>query len=618
MCLAFFAQFRLRAGPKGRLLLLLALCVLGSWPGRAQTAREKVDALLGAWREQSVIRSAVGITRAETPIVSLVTSEALDYRTPKTRILLVGGLDGSPVSVEATMEAMRWFLATNDAAAYREHFSISAVPVANPDGWASGTGPANGAGGDPTRGYPPAGDAYSSATDPEAAYLWRWIGMYAPDLVVEVRASRQSAWLLPTNGGFSLSSLGGRLEPSQPLPESNQLAPQLARNSPSGVGSVPALRRNVVSKGEAFLEPLLRALEQAPLDGPSPARQEMQRRLNRTPLQVAVELANYYGHKLDQPVYTLAVAVIGRLRLGEITGDPSHLAAAEALAQPFVTGDKIALPQQPSGSVIAGHPLFGELAKATGNARYLELARHAADVAFDEQGRPREAMPGHNEMSDAVFMSCPILAQVGSLTGDAKYYQMALRHMQFMLRLNLRADGLHRHSPLNETAWGRGNGFPALGLALSLSEMPGEAPGRAEMLDALRAHLEALLRHQDETGMWHQVIDVPGSYRELTSTAMITFAMARGVRLGWLEEARFRPAIVRAWYALRTRVAGNGNLVDVCTGTGKQRSLRDYLDRTAILGRDDRGGAMALLLATELARWERERGPLDGDLRTPR
>jgi len=188
--------------------------------------------------------------------------------------------------------------------------------------------------------------------------------------------------------------------------------------------------------------------------------------------------------------------------------------------------------------------------------------------------------------------------------------------MRFMLGLNLRADGLHRHSPLDEAAWGRGNGFPALGLALSLSEMPGDIPGRAEMLAALRAHLEALLRHQDETGMWRQVIDLPGSYRELTSTAMITIAMARGVRLGWLEEARFRPAIVRAWYALRTRVAANGELVDVCTGTGKQRSLRDYLDRTAILGRDDRGGAMALLVATELARWERERGPLDDAVRT--
>ena len=42
-------------------------------------------------------------------------------------------------------------------------------------------------------------------------------------------------------------------------------------------------------------------------------------------------------------------------------------------------------------------------------------------------------------------------------------------------------------------------------------------------------------------------------------------------------------------------------LVDVRTGTGKFPTLEDYLLRPAILGRDDRGGAMTLLLAAELA-----------------
>ena len=51
--------------------------------------------------------------------------------------------------------------------------------------------------------------------------------------------------------------------------------------------------------------------------------------------------------------------------------------------------------------------------------------------------------------------------------------------------------------------------------------------------------------------------------------------------------------------AVRARIAPSGRLVDVCTGTGKQTSLEAYLDRPAILGMDDRGGAMALLIATE-------------------
>jgi rhamnogalacturonyl hydrolase YesR len=159
---------------------------------------------------------------------------------------------------------------------------------------------------------------------------------------------------------------------------------------------------------------------------------------------------------------------------------------------------------------------------------------------------------------------------------------------------------LHRHSPLNQAAWGRGNGFPALGLALSLSDLPADHPGFAELLAAFRAHMEVLEKYQDPSGAWHEVIDVRGSYRELTATCMIAFAMARGVRLGWLDRAKYDPIIRRAWEAAKSRIAADGTLVDVCTSTGKQKSLQDYLDRTAILGTDPRGGGMGLLLSTEM------------------
>ncbi len=210
-------------------------------------------------------------------------------------------------------------------------------------------------------------------------------------------------------------------------------------------------------------------------------------------------------------------------------------------------------------------------------------------------------------MSDAVFMGTPILVQTGKLTGDTKYYDMAMRHLRFMLKLNLRGDGLHQHSPLDPggTAWGRGNGFPALGLALCLTDLPPDSPHRNEMLKAYRSHIASMLRHQDEMGMWHQVVDRKQSYRELTVTCMTTFAMTRGLRNGWIHPGH-DVFVKKAWESIKTRIGSDGELVDVCTGTGKQKSYRDYLDRKAILGRDDRGGAMALMVATEIAFAERE------------
>ena len=127
------------------------------------------------------------------------------------------------------------------------------------------------------------------------------------------------------------------------------------------------------------------------------------------------------------------------------------------------------------------------------------------------------------------------------------------------------------------------------------------------MLASYRAHLEALRNHQDPTGAWHQVIDHEESYREFTCTCMITFAIVRGMRRGWLDPEEWQPVVDQAWIAIKSRIGPEGRLVDVCTGTGKQKNLRAYFDRTAILGKDDRGGAMALMVATEIAYWDRER-----------
>ena len=43
-----------------------------------------------------------------------------------------------------------------------------------------------------------------------------------------------------------------------------------------------------------------------------------------------------------------------------------------------------------------------------------------------------------------------------------------------------------------------------------------------------------------------------------------------------------------------------GIYYDVCTGTGVQQIRRDYLDRPAIFGPDERGGALSIWLVTEM------------------
>lgn len=422
--------------------------------------------------------------------------------------------------------------------AARRPFRLVAIALANPDGAALQ--------------FPPSGVAYRD--NPESNALWRWLGIHGPDQVIVVG------------------------------PDSAGLATALSEHSVAEVGRIPA-------SDESPRPGLLGHVPTPP--APSEAHRELDRRRARTPRQLAEELARYYGHDFDQPWYISAIALIGQLRLG-------HLEEVERLAEPYVDGTRDSL-ARPNSLVLAGHIVFTELARRTGDPRYVKLVQRVADLGFDADGRMKESMPYHDQYSDSIFMGTAIVAQAGALTGERRYFDMAARHVAFMQRLVLRPDGLYRHQPLTDAAWGRGNAFPAIGLALTLSEFPKDHPAYRELLRSYRQLMQVLARYQDPDGLWRNVIDYPGAYPEYTATAMIGFSMLRGVRAGWLPKRRFQPLIDEAWQAILSRTGADGRLLDVCESTTRLKSVEEYLHRAATLGPDARGGAMALLFATEMA-----------------
>lgn len=450
-------------------------------------------------------------------------------------VLLLGGLQGKDASSDAvSREAAR----VDALPQNRRAFRLLAVPVANPEAR-------------PLQ-FPPAGVAYRENI--ESHVLWRWIGTHAPDLVLIAGASDAG------------------------------LAEQLSQSVVADVGRVPA--RLVDPSG-----PLLRSVPAAV--PPSDARLELTRRAARSPRAFAEELARVYGRNFDQPNYIAAMAIIGRLRLGE-TADVAQL------LEPYLDGTRDSL-AKPSQSSLASHMLFFEFAARTRDERAARLVRRAGDTGFTATGELREFMPTHGGWSDSLFMDIPILAKAGALSGERRYVDMAARHFEFMQAIVRRPDGLYRHQASSDAAWGRGNAFAALGLALTLSEVPTDHPAYARLLAEFRRHIDALSRWQDENGMWRNVIDLPGAYPEYSATAMIGAALVRGIRNGWLDRAAYQPRVDRAWNAIVRRTSADGRIVDVCESTGT-RGLTDegYLRRAAILGRDERGGGMAIFFATEL------------------
>ena len=474
----------------------------------------------------------VGLTGSGAVIEGwAVSSPAKVTRT----VLLVGGLQGKDDSVARVRAAIKQF---DSKSAARRGFNLLAIPLANPDGAALK--------------FPPSGIAYRE--NPEANALWRWIGLHAPDLVLVVGAD--DAGLTA-----SLSSL-----------------------AIAEIGRIPA---HVAPDESALLTIKVKDL------APSEAHVEMDRRRARTPRALADELAQFYGHDFDQPLYIQAIALIAQIRLG-------HVEDVKRLVEPYVNGTKDSL-QRPNSLVMAGHTVFTELARKTGDARYVQMVKKVGDLGFEAEGRMKESMPYHDEYSDSVYMGTAIAAQAGALTGDRKYFDLAARHVAFMQKLVLRPDGLYRHSPATEAAWGRGNGFPAIGLTLTLKEFPKDHPEYPRLLQSYQAHMATLARYQNRDGLWRNVVDHAGSYAELTATAMIGYSMLEGIKHGWLPAKEYQPRVDNAWRAVLEHVGPQGHVVDSCESTQRLKSVDEYLHRAALFGTEPRAGAMVMMFATGLA-----------------
>ena len=542
---------------------------------------------------------ACGVTRSERQIPALLHADAYVPDTSRTRVLLLSGLSGRAEGVENGFRALESYASIGES--LQRDVALSAIPCGNPDGLAQRTPLSNGAGGNPAEGYPPSGRYYDDRNNPEARYLWRWIGFHAPDVALEVREAYSVRW----EYAGPIERIANALN-AYPMTTDSSLARALSDGTPNKLAPIPALTLTCpADRVEAELGNLWRIFAQESALLSSPARRTLDRRRRRTPIQVARVLAASYGHELNPVIYTQGVALSGRLRLAELDPDgESPVADIERMVKGYAASTPTEVFGDNSGGAnLAGLVWADELAIATGQSGYNDLLLRVADERFRPAsvGGIPPASDDDYRVED-MFFGGAVLGRAHKITGDMSYMDIQAR---FLLDANVQqGNGLFWHCRDAEWFWGRGNGFAALGYAETLTYMPADHAERDALAAQHASHLTALLDYQQPSGMWRQLIDFPGSYQEMTATCMIGYAMARGMRLGWLDSS-FEDALKLAWQGVSERIDDEGGLVDVCTGTGVQTSTREYLDRPAVFGWDERGGALALWFACEIERYNR-------------
>jgi hypothetical protein len=546
-----------------RRALSVLLCAIGCLASPAPTATAPLDAELKALASlpgEPAIVSAAGITRSEAPLLTIENRSAFDPAATRLRLVIVGGLDGDPRGAQAVIDAVQW-LKRGAPQRIRDRWIVSALPMADPDGHARAK---------PFH-FPPVKGFYEDPEQPESRYVWRWVTYQAPDLVIDMRAD--------PSGGDAPDSLTAALHEQGPEGLAHTRATLLRA---SATHDELALALSIGNEGSRLPPPSL--------------RDAIAKRIARPPLEVARLLAGRYP-AAPSISYIPALAWINTLKLSTLTGDQTLRAKVLAQVQPWLAGEKSLLGDRIQLTTVAGTMVFADLAQADpANAVARRLAIEGAEAALKEKdgGIPQFGQG----WTDDMFMTAAILARTGLMPDRGRDLDRAAQLLIAYAGRLQQPDGIFNHASDGPAAWGRGNGFAAFGLMETLTAMPTAHPSRPALLAIFSRQMKGLVAWQAPDGMWREIIDRPGAYREETATAMILTAMTRGMRRGWLDRS-YAPVADRAWRALAAHIVEDGGLVDVCSGTGAGPTARYYFDRPAIEGADDRGGAMALVAAME-------------------
>lgn len=227
--------------------------------------------------------------------------------------------------------------------------------------------------------------------------------------------------------------------------------------------------------------------------------------------------------------------------------------------------------------------------------QYAALPLHGEVVLLDP--------PSTTVYVDSLYGEPAMLAELSSALGDMSLESLAVDLALGHVRSLQLESGLMAHvrdvaqSQGPRIAWGRGNGWAALGLSELLTRLTPAAAGYDELLQRYRRLCTVLVEFQVPGGGWRNLIDEPASYPEASASLLITAALNLGRQAGLLD-ARHTAAATSAWGAIRHRVDPSGHVVGVSYRPGVNTDPARY-EHTPTVGAYPWGQGPYLLAAAQ-------------------
>ena len=331
--------------------------------------------------------------------------------------------------------------------------------------------------------------------------------------------------------------------------------------------------------------------------------------------------------------------ITGILELYEITGEARFLDFADRFLSGFVEEDGSIRTYDPEeyslDNVNPGKNLF-PLYDLTGKEKYRKATERVRSQLSTMPRTPEgnfwhKLIYPNQVWLDGIYMALPFYMEYEKRFDAQKDCQDICQQIANVeIRMRDPETGLYYHgydasrkmywadpdTGCSPNFWLRAEGWFILGL-VDVLEIMKDLPMQAESVHLQHMLLDlakALSKYQDPSGLWYQLIALPeleGNYLETSGTALISAALLKAVRLGFLPES-FRAVGEKAFYGivdhrLTKNADGTPCVTGICLVAGlggeqhRDGSVAYYLSEPVV--QNDAKGVGPLLLAyTEMLR----------------
>jgi unsaturated rhamnogalacturonyl hydrolase len=356
----------------------------------------------------------------------------------------------------------------------------------------------------------------------------------------------------------------------------------------------------------------------------------------------AVRMADSYIRRTpvlaDNWSYESGVVLKGIEQIWIGTGDQKYLEYIKRNVEQFVEpGGNIHtynLQDYNLDQINTGKILFG-LYKETGDERY-QRAMKLLMKQLQSQPRTREGGFWHKKIYpyqmwlDGIYMATPFYVQYADRFNEFSGFEDAA-HQILLIERHTRdpQTGLYYHgwdeSKMQKWAnpqtgcsphfWGRAMGWYAMAIVDMLDFLPVSHRTRDRIMTIFSRMVHALVQFQDkDTGLWYQVLDrggCEGNYTEASASCMFVYALAKGIRKGYLVP-KYMQAAQRGYAGIIHNLIdvdefGQVNLTRICAvaglGGNEQRDGSfEYYIKEPIVTNDPKGVGAFLLSSVEMER----------------